>query len=308
MNPSPGHRLGRIAALACAAVVSPLVGAQHPVYRSATTLVSVSVSVKHGNATVANLSTKDFVLTDNGVPQAVEAVSIESVPIDVTLFLDTSGSTAGTLDDMREDVQAIARMLQSGDRFRLLTIGDSVYATVPWVSAGTTVEVTLRPVAGISLVNDALMFGLLHRAGPGRRHLIVGMTDRKDCGSVVPAGLLHELAGRSDAVMHLVGYSGSAATAAERIRSCTPIARHDGESLIVQAAERTGGELHKRLHLFRPWSIARVFQSILGDFRQSYVLRYAPSGVPSRGWHAIVVQVPGVRNATIRARQGYYGG
>ena len=53
-------------------------------------------------------------------------MSIESVPVDVTLFLDTSGSTSGKLDDMKRDVQGIIRMLRPGDCFRLLTIGDSV--------------------------------------------------------------------------------------------------------------------------------------------------------------------------------------
>jgi hypothetical protein len=42
------------------------------------------------------------------------------------------------------------------------------------------------------------------------------------------------------------------------------------------------------------------------DFRQSYVLRYSPAGSDASGWHAIVVSVPGVQNASIRARQGYF--
>jgi len=301
------RHVAAIAGLVAAAVAPPFVCAQQPVFRSTTTLVSVSVSVTRGNAVVADLTVNDFALTDNAVLQTVEAVSIESVPVDVTLFLDTSGSTAGALGEMEEDVQAIVRILRPGDRFRLLTIGDSVYTTVPWVPAGTTVDVALRPVRGISLVNDALTFGLLHRVAPGRRHLVVGMTDRQDCGSVVPAAMLHELAARSDAVMHLVDYSGTGGVAADRLRSCTPRARRDGETLITQAAERTGGVLHKRSHFCRATPVVRAFQSVFDDFRRSYVLRYSPNGVVSRGWHAIVVRVSGARGATIRARQGYYG-
>src|SRR5258708_185849 len=95
---------GRLAAAAAAilAVVVPAHrslgeggSARQTTFRSTTAVVSVSVSVKRGNAVVANLTAADFALTDNGVPQRVEAVSMESVPVDVTLFLDTSGSTAG---------------------------------------------------------------------------------------------------------------------------------------------------------------------------------------------------------------------
>ena len=71
-------------------------------------------------------------------------MSIESVPIDVTLFLDTSGSTAGKLDEMQHDVQTIMQLLRPGDRFRLLTIGDTVYQPVPWVPAGTKVDAVVQ--------------------------------------------------------------------------------------------------------------------------------------------------------------------
>jgi VWFA-related protein len=295
-------RLAAVAAL----LVAP--SDRQATFRSTTAVVSVTVSVKRGNNVVANLKAADFRLTDDGVPQTVEAVSIESVPVDVTLFLDTSGSTAGKLDEMQHDVQTILQLLRAGDRFRLLTIGDAVSQAVPWVPAGTKVPVSIQAVGGISLINDALMFGLVHRPEPGRRHLVVGMTDRQDCGSVVPASLLLEVAGRSDAVMHLVDYAGSGGEARYRVRGCSPLARPGGQEILTQAAERTGGQQHGQSRFFRASSIARAFKSIFDDFRQSYVLRYSPSGVKDAGWHAISVVVPAAKNATIRARQGYYGG
>ena len=301
-------RLTRLVAAAAGLTLvgSPL-SARQTTFRSTRAVVSVSVSVKRGNNVVANLRAADFTLTDNGVRQTVEAVSIESVPIDVTLFLDTSGSTSGKLDEMQHDVQTILQLLRSGDRFRLLTIGDTVNQAVAWVPAGTKVPVSIQAVGGISLIHDALMFGLLHRPEPDRRHLIVGMTDRRDCGSVVPSSLLLDVAGRSDAVMHLVDYSGGGGDARYRVRSCSPQAAPDGDRILTQAAERTGGQLHEQSRFFRASSIARAFKSIFDDFRQSYVLRYSPSGVTGPGWHGIIVLVPAAKDATIHARQGYYG-
>jgi len=170
------------------------------------------------------------------------------------------------------------------------------------------VPVSIEAVGGISLIHDALMFGLVHRPEPGRRHLVVGMTDRQDCGSVVPASLVLDVAGRSDAVLHLVDYAGSGGDARYRIRGCSPQAGPRGEEILTQAAERTGGQQHAQSRFFRASSIARAFKSIFEDFRQSYVLRYAPAGVKGPGWHAIAVSVPSAKNATIRARQGYHGG
>lgn len=274
-------------------------------FRTGALTVSVNASVKRGNRVVANLTAKDFRLTDNRVEQTIEAVSIESVPVDVTLFLDTSGSTAGKLDDMKRDVQGIIRLLRKGDRFRLLTIADSVDEPVSWVPAGTAVNLAFSAVGGISLVHDALVVALLHRPQADRHHLVVGMTDRRDCGSVVSSSQLGELASRSEAVLHLVDQSGSGDAAAYRIRTCSPRGRFDGPDIIADAAARTGGTLHDPSYLFGS-SVLRAFRTIFDEFRQSYVLRYSPTGVPRGGWHAIAVQVPSIPGATIRARQGYF--
>jgi VWFA-related protein len=289
-----------------AAALALIAAQQAPVYRTEAVYVSVYASVKRGNRVVANLTAADFRLTDNGVPQAVEAVSIESVPIDVTLFLDTSGSTAGKLDEMKRDVQGIVKLLRPGDRFRLLTIGDSVYQTVPWVAAGTKVDLPFEPVGGISLIQDALTVALLHRPDPDRRHLVVGMTDRQDCGSVVSSAMLRELAGRSEAIVHLIEQSGGGSTYS-RTRSCSPSARLDGPDIVREAAERTGGELHERPRFFGGSTLLRQFRQIFEDFRQSYILRYSPAGVKKPGWHAIEVTVPAAKDSTIHARKGYYG-
>jgi hypothetical protein len=190
--------------MAAAIVVNAEPRPQTPIFRASSVNVLVNASVKRGNRVVANLTAKDFRLTDNGAIQEVDAVSIESVPVDVTLFLDTSASTAGRLDEMKRDIQGIIKLLRPEDRFRLLTIGDAVDIPVPWVPAGTAVELPFGPIGGISVIHDALAIALLHRPDPDRRHLIVGMTDREDCGSVISSAQLREMASRSDAVMHLV--------------------------------------------------------------------------------------------------------
>ncbi len=300
--------VGAAAIVVTAAAALPAQSAQSKqIFRASAVSVAVNASVKKGNNVVANLTAKDFRLTDNGVEQTIEAVSIESVPVDVTLFLDTSGSTAGKLGDMKEDIRGIMKLLRPEDRFRLLTIGDSVYETVPWAPAGTTVDLNFSAVGGISLIQDALVMALLHKPAADRRHLVVGLTDRRDCGSIVSSAMFRELAARSEAVLHLVDHSGGGSEADYRVRSCSPRARFDGDRVLVDAAERTGGTLQTQSFFFRSSSLFRAFKTIFDDFRQSYILRYSPTGVAEPGWHAIRVEVPGQKGLTIRARPGYYG-
>lgn len=102
-----------------------------PVFRAATSTVSVNVSVKRGNQPLLGLTTADFELTDNGVHQVVDDVSRDAVPIDATLLVDTSGSVAGVVERLKKDTGQIIAMLRPIDRFRLLTFDRYVNEMTP---------------------------------------------------------------------------------------------------------------------------------------------------------------------------------
>jgi hypothetical protein len=62
----------------------------------------------------------------------------------------------------------------------------------------------------------------------------------------------------------------------------------------------TGGrlfEIEKTEHL------ESVFDGILQEFRQRYLVSYTPAGVAASGWHKLDVRVK--RGGTVKARPGY---
>jgi VWFA-related protein len=282
--------------VACAALLAQT-------FHSQIDAVTISASIKKGNVPIPGLSSDDFHLTDNGVPQRIELLTVEIVPIDLSLFLDTSGSTAGVQDRMKRDVKTIAAMLRPIDRYRVITIGLSVDESVPWQAASADVALNVRPISGISLIYDAIAVSLLHPIEPGRRHLAVALTDGMDCGSVIDGPTLVEISARTEAVLHVIYSHGQGASDPNGVIAwCTP---NDGGQVdfLEQAAVRTGGERHSSL-LGDP--TVREFSKILDDFRASYVLRYSPRGVSRVGWHAVKVDVPNTHGATVRARSGYF--
>ena len=292
------------AAVALTVIAAGTLTAQRGVFRARRDLVSISVSVKRGNSPIANLRSGDFALFDNDVAQQIDALTIESVPLDVTLFMDTSGSTSGALDRMKRDVASIAAMLRADDRFRLLTIGLTVQTAVPWQPAGKPIALDMAAVPGISLIYDALVVALAHQPDAGRRHLIVALTDGEDCGSVADGRRILEMSGRSEAVLHWIYVSNSGDTPDFSISAwCTP---HDAREVDYTGAtaERTGGRKH-RSRFGDP--AVQTFAQILDEFRRSYVLRYSPENVPPAGWHRVRVDVPGQSGLTIKARSGYFG-
>lgn len=290
--------------MATMALLGQGLAARQAVFRARTESVAISASVKRGNAAVPNLTASDFKLTDNGVEQAIEAVTIESIPLDVTLMMDTSGSTAGALDRMKSNAIAIAKLLRPDDQFRLLTIGLSVDTPVPWQRAGNPVTLEMKAVPGISLVYDALFVALTHAPAAGRRHLIVAMTDGEDCGSLLDGARVLDASGRSEAVLHWIYVSSQGDFDPFALSAyCTPSDARE-VNFVEDSALRTGGDRHSSR--FGDPAV-RTFAQILDEFRRSYVLRYSPQGVKSQGWHAVTVQVPAQPALTIKARSGYFG-
>ena len=77
---------------------------QQPVFRAAVDVARIDVSVMNGLSPVVGLTRDQFVVTDNGVVQSVEAVSMDTAPLDLTLVLDTG--TSMRLDRIKQLIEA----------------------------------------------------------------------------------------------------------------------------------------------------------------------------------------------------------
>ena len=82
-----------------------------------------------------------------------------------------------------------------------------------------------------------------------------------------------------------------------------PFARND--PFVLRDAAFVSGGTFRDFGAFSDRDLAAEFRGIFETYRQGYVIRYAPSGVKREGWHDVVVRVPKLPNATIRARRGY---
>jgi VWFA-related protein len=307
-------------AVACAAVVAPVVSGkqERPVFRSRTSMVSVDVSVRAGNRPVGGLTAADFVLTDNGVPQVVEIVDRAAVPIDLTLVVDVSGSTAGRLAQYRSSVREIAALLRGEDQLRVIGFSEQVVEVSPLQSATNPPPVDRLQTGRLTALNDGLIAALVREVALDRRHLIVGFTDGMDTFSAVDTAKVVEVARRADAVLHLAISSpsggGPPIPPGGILSPPRPVvtgartgfaAERDAMQLLESAAIATGGQ---RLSTGFGGTLVGAFERAFENFRSSYVLRYRPTGVPLEGWHDIDVTVPRSKSYRIRARSGYFGG
>ena len=274
---------------------------QQPAFRALTASVAVNVSVRAGNVPVAGLTVADFDITDNRVRQTITSLDVEAVPIDATLVLDVSGSTAGGQERLRRNIREIAGLLRPVDRFRLVTFASYVREVVPLQPARAMGELDDIPFGGATSAYDAAVATMIQRSDLDRRHLIVVITDAVDTLSELDSPTLELVASRSEAVLHIVlvteagGYGRFPLFMTHVESNRDPWRR---------AAEATGGDTHgPGLSGADP---VDAFKKVFDDFRRSYLVRYTPTGVEPRGWHDLGVSVKRPGKYNVRARRGYF--
>ena len=312
------RRLVRILPVVAVSIAaSVVVLAQQPqVFRAGTRSVLVDVAVKDGNRPILGLTAGDFVVTDNGVRQTIDDVSIGAVPVDVTLFLGTMNRTeVRQLAALNEDLRRIGTLLRPDDRVRLLTLENQITDVTGWIRGGEADRMSVR-LGGIQSLYDACFIAMMHRPDPDRRHLVIAVSDGVEQGSVLDSTRVRDVARRAEAVLHLVLVTPTQPTL-DRLRTSDQgyfflrttwfhvMADERGLDNLREAAALTGGDARA---VRDGTSIVETFQRAFDDFRQSYLLRYTMRGVDVGGWHDVHVEIPSRRGATIRARKGYFGG
>jgi VWFA-related protein len=279
-----------IAALGC-----DVLFAQGPLFRANTDIVPVYVSVRAGNDTIGALASSDFALTDRGVPQTVEVVSSDAVPIDVTLVVDTSFSVTNSLPLFRSEVQTIVGQLQPNEQVRLITFDTEVRQILTMQSPSERPPVQEIQRGNTTSLADALVLALARARRSNRRHLVFVFTDGYDTSSILGYAALPDLASRTDSIVHiaLVKPSGSDMPSPAALAA------------LSAAASRTGGSLYPPTQ--NVGGLVAAFQRAIDDFRHSYVLFFTPTGVAGPGWHDISVKVLKPGSFDVRAREGYFG-
>jgi hypothetical protein len=272
--------------------------------------VLVDVAVRTGDQPVTGLTTSDFKVLDNGVEQSIEAVSVGAVPVDVTLLVDTSPSVIENFDQFRDNARRLPTLLRAEDRLRVVTFDRRVIEVGPMLPAGKAFDAR-RVLAGEGTsIFDALLYVFLWEPVLTRRHIIIVLTDAVDTTSALPEDDIRRLAGRTDATLYLA--------LVEPRRFGATVVQGGGISIrsqpgnvgrtpaaVLEAAVLMGGlaQPHRSSKDF-----LRTFKEIFDEFKNRYVLRYEPKGVPAAGWHDISVTVTRSPDYVVTARKGYFGG
>ena len=286
-------RIFALSALFATVAVTSLPAVQQPTFRSGVDVVRVDASVMNGRTAVAGLTKENFTITDNGVPQAIESVSLDTVPLNLMLVLDTSESLLGApLDALIVAARSLVNSLEPDEAATLVTFADQVRLAVPTTRDRPPMLTALTGLAaaGATSINDAIVLALLHRPieTSDSRPVMVVFSDGVDTSSWLESGDSRDAVRRSGMLVHVVELRGGIA----------------GGTNFARELARAGGG--------RAWSatsagaLRELFGEVLNELRARYLITYYPSGVSRDWWHEVKVRLKGARG-DVTARPGYFG-
>jgi VWFA-related protein len=320
-------------------------------------LVDTPVTVRDNKGhMIHDLDAKDFTVTDNGVPQKITHFDLGGDPLCLLILVETSSRVQAMLPQLRKSGILLTETVMGPDgEAAIVGFSDSVNKLLDFTTDHDKVESTvnnLNPGTSGAKLFDAMALGVEMLSGrpqptadnPGRRRVMLVISEAKDVGSDTKLGAVLRQAQLSNVTIYSVGLSttrgelqaepqdttpqitppgtfggapfpGSVQTPdtqAERYGSGNLLAlaawavQHVKDKITDHALElATTATGGEHLPTFKNRSIEKAIDEIGGELHSQYSLTYTPTGTGETGYHEIKVAVD-KSGLRVHARPGYY--
>ncbi|HEY3039404.1 MAG TPA: VWA domain-containing protein [Pyrinomonadaceae bacterium] len=261
------------------------------VLRISANLVSVPVSVMNRQGRyVVDLQQKDFRVYENGVEQAIVHFSNVDQPFSVVLLIDTSGSTAPFIDQIKGAAKIFVEQLRPSDTIRPVYFHGEIKPLTaeaindPKLFSAAIDQIESGPLNMGTRLYDAVDFALGALKPVSARKAVILITDGENTwGKATLKGTLRE-AEESDIIVYTVQYG-----------DLLP------QKYLQQLADKTGGRYFKGGDMN---AIRQSFVEVAAELRRQYVLGYRPNEPAQSVVRKIRVTV-NRKNVAVRARRSY---
>jgi Ca-activated chloride channel family protein len=264
------------------------------VLRISANLVSVPVSVINRQGRyVVDLHQQDFRVYEDGVEQTIVHFSHVEQPFSVVLLIDTSGSTAPFIDQIKGAAKVFVEQLRPSDAVRPVYFHGEIKPLTaegindPKLFSEAIDQIKPGPINMGTRLYDAVAFSLNALKSVSARKAVILITDGENTwGKATMKGTLRE-AEESDVIVYTLQYG-----------DLQP------EKYLQQLADKTGGRYFKGGDMNM---IRQSFVEVAEELRRQYVLGYRPHEPERGGLRKIRVKV-NRHQVAVRARKSYtYG-
>ena len=288
------------------------------------TLVQVPVIVSNGGRYVTDMKKEDFELIEDGMQQSIEFFGSIDQPFNVALLLDSSGSTADQLNEIKLAALAFVDNLRAQDRVMIVSFNDSVEVMCEMTADRDKLRRGILNVRSgeYTQVYEAVYTAVWERLSEfdGRKAVIL-FTDGIDTASseISADDTLDAVAETEDVIVYPIRYSTRAdserrimsrVTNRSAAKSAEPSIETSLQALdreyrkadeyLQKLADESGGIVERADRL---GDLTSAFARIAEELRHQYVLGYYPPDDKPRNRRITVrVSRPGLK---VRSRPGY---
>ncbi|MBA3271802.1 MAG: VWA domain-containing protein [Acidobacteria bacterium] len=274
-------------------------------FRATVDIVSLNVTVvDNQNRYITDVNEQEFSVFEDGARQDLTFFSKTSLPIALSLLIDTSASMENRIAIAQEAAVGFARKLRSQDFAQVVGFDSRVEILQGFTSNIADLERAIRSTdpGGSTSLHNALYISLKElakvkakNAGEVRRQAIVVLSDGEDTSSLVSYEEVLELAKRSETAIYTIALQPKDAPLTKGFR--------EAEFVLRQFAQETGG---RSFFPARLEDLKDVYGQISDELSSQYTMGYASSnGRRDGNWRRILVQV--ARPSILaRTKRGYY--
>jgi Ca-activated chloride channel homolog len=313
-DPAPAAgAVGASVAVATAAAASattgapgsdPLLSGYVEVEKVRVVLLPTKVEDRRGRI-VAGLTSNDFQLMEDHIPQTIQFVSVEAdAPVSIAFMLDVSGSMriSGKLEAAKDAIRYFLDSLRPRDRFALIAFADE---QVAWITEFTNdrqrflERLAVQTGYGQTALNDAVAAapGLVQAGTDGRKAIIL-ITDGVDNASRMGLGQAVEAARRASVPIYTVGFS---SLPRDLLSAKAELATNF--SVLTRFSDETGGSLFA---VHDPDELKEAVVRIDEEMRHQYLIGYVPSRTVWNGAYRRIQLATRKSRYQVRTRTGYY--
>lgn len=307
----PHSTLAAVAATVALTLVS--VSAQPPqvrrpadqVFRAAVEMVSLNVTVtdqKHHYLT--DLDSKDFSIFEDGAKQDITYFNRTTLPIALSLLLDTSASMESRMATAQDAAIGFARKLRPQDLAQVVDFDTRVEILQNFTTDAAALETAIRNTAagGSTSMYNALYISLKELVkvqaksdDDVRRRAVVLLSDGEDTSSLVTYEEVLDLAKRSATTIYTIGLQSRETSISKGFR--------EAEFVLRQLAQETGG---RAFFPQRAEDLTAIYGEIADELASQYVIGYASTNPKRDGaWRRLNVLVAR-QGSTARTKRGYF--
>jgi len=320
-------------------------------------LVNTPATVRDARGQMVDtLAAGDFQVTDNGVPQKITHFDLGGDPLSLVFLVETSSRIAPLIPQLNKvGILLTETVMGPGGEAAVLGFNDSVDKLQDFTSDHDAVEKVfskLKNSTSGSKLYDAMAVGVEMLSGrpqptadtPGRRRIMLILSEATDVGSDTKLGAVLRQAQLSNVTIYSVGLSTTMAELKAPPKDTTPHVTPPGTfgrapfpgsvqtpdsdgalygggdliALAVWAVQHVKNKITdhalelaatatggEHIATFKNLSIEKAIDNIGGELHSQYSLSYSPSGTNATGYHEIKVTVA-KEGLKVRARPGYY--